>query len=90
MLALALVGGVASGPSALRAGADSVPPIEWTTLPLVFLGSGIALFLVLAFELALKNERAFSYGWKLFAFGATTTLAIASCVASSSPQLSSQ
>ena len=67
VLSLACIGGLASGPSALEAGAASVPPIEWSTLPLLFFGSAIALLFVLAFQVALKNDKAFSLGWKLFA-----------------------
>jgi hypothetical protein len=69
ILLLACIAGLASGPSALEAGGASVPPIEWTTLPFLFVGSAIALFLVLAFQVPLKNEKAFSFGWKLFAVG---------------------
>ena len=69
VLSLASIAGLASGPSALEAGAASVPPIEWSTLPFLFFGSAIALFLVLAFQDALKKDKAFSPGWKLFAVG---------------------
>ncbi len=67
VLSLACIAGLASGPSALEAGAASVPPIEWSTLLYIFVGSAIALFLVLAFQVALKKDKAFSLGWKLFA-----------------------
>jgi hypothetical protein len=67
VMCVACIVGLASGPSALEAGAASVPPIEWSTLPLLFIGSAAALFLVLAFQVALKKERAFAIGWKLFA-----------------------
>ena len=76
ILSLACIAGLASGPSALEAGAASVPPIEWATLPFLFTGSAIALFLVLAFQVALKKDKAFSLGWKLFAVG--TVYAVAS------------
>ncbi|MFG6430737.1 hypothetical protein [Roseateles sp. LYH14W] len=76
ILSIACIAGLASGPSALKAGAASVPPIEWMTLPFLFIGSAIALFLVLAFQVALKNDKAFSRGWKLFAVG--TVYAVAS------------
>ena len=76
VLTLACIAGVASGPSALEAGAASVPPIEWNTLPFFFVGSAIALFLVLAFQVALKKDKAFSIGWRLFAVG--TVYAVAS------------
>lgn len=69
LLSLAGIAGLGSGPSALEAGAASVPPIEWSTLPLLFFGSSVALFLVLAFQVALKKDNAFSLGWKLFALG---------------------
>ncbi len=69
------IAGLASGPSALEAGAASVPPIEWSTLPLIFFGSAVALFLVLAFQVALKNDKAFFLGWKLFAVGTVYSLA---------------
>ena len=69
VLSLASVAGLASGPSALKAGAASVPPIEWSTLPFIFCGSALALFLVLAFQVALKKDKAFSVGWKFFAVG---------------------
>lgn len=46
-----------------------MPPIEWSTLPFLFFGSAVALFLVLAFQVALKKDKAFSLGWKLFAVG---------------------
>jgi hypothetical protein len=76
VLSVAFIAGLASGPSALEAGAASVPPIEWSTLPFFFIGSAIALFLVLAFQVALKKEKAFALGWKLFAVG--TVYAVAS------------
>lgn len=66
-LSLASLAGVASGPSALEAGAAAVPPIDWSTLPFLFFGSAVALFLVLAFQVALRKDKAFSLGWKLFA-----------------------
>ncbi len=69
VLSLASVAGLASGPSALEAGAASVPPIEWSTPPYLFFGSAAALFLVLAFQVALKKNKSFSLGWKLFAVG---------------------
>ena len=69
VLSLACIAGLVSGPSALEAGAASVPPIEWSTLPYLFIGSAIALFLVLAFQVALKKDKAFSLGWRLFAVG---------------------
>ena len=75
ILSLACIAGLASGPSALEAGAASVPPSEWTTLPLLFTGSAVALFLVLALQAALKNYKAFSAGWKIFAVGAVYTIA---------------
>ena len=53
-----------------------MPPIEWSTLLLIFIGSAIALFLVLAFQVALKKDKAFALGWKFFAVG--TVYAIAS------------
>ena len=33
-------------------------------MPFFFIGSAIALFLVLAFQVALKKEKAFALGWK--------------------------
>jgi hypothetical protein len=69
VLSLASIAGLASGPSTLEAGAASVPPIEWSTLPFLFFGSAIALFLVLAFQVILKKDKAFSLGWRLFAVG---------------------
>lgn len=69
VLSLASIAGLASGSSALEAGAAAVPPIEWSTLPFLFFGSAIALFLVLAFQVALKKDKAFSLGWRLFAVG---------------------
>jgi hypothetical protein len=45
-------------------------------LPFIFVGSAIALFLVLAFQVALKKDKAFALGWKFFAVG--TVYAVAS------------
>lgn len=44
-------------------------------MPFFFVGSAIALFLVLAFQVALKNDKAFSIGWRLFAVGTVYALA---------------
>ena len=73
-LSLASIAGLVSGPSALEAGAASVPPIEWSTLPIIFVGSAVALFLVLALQVALKKDKAFAIGWKLFAFATVYAL----------------
>jgi hypothetical protein len=69
-MALAIVGGLASGPMALEAGMASVPPIEWSILPTMFFASAIALYLVFAFQVALKNRKAVQLGWKFFAIAA--------------------
>ncbi len=45
-------------------------------MPFIFVGSAIALFLVLAFQVALKKDKAFALGWKFFAVG--TVYAVAS------------
>ena len=75
ILSLACIAGLASGPSALEASAASVPPIAWTTLSYLFIGTAVALFFVLAFQAALKKYKAFSLGWKLFAVGAVYAIA---------------
>jgi hypothetical protein len=69
VLLVAGIAGLASGPSALKAGAASVPPIEWSTLPFLFFGSAIALFLLLAFQVVLKKDKALCLGLMLSAVG---------------------
>jgi hypothetical protein len=65
----ACIAGVASGPSTLEAGTASVPPIEWSILPLLFIGSAVGPFLVLALQSLREKDWVFSLGWRLFAVG---------------------
>ena len=67
---LAVLAGLASGPSSLESAAASEPPIGWGSLAFVFFGSLVALPLVLGFQVALGKSKALRWGWYFFLFGA--------------------
>ena len=75
LITVAVVVGLALGPNALSAAAASQPPIRWGDLAFFFVGSSIALFLVLAFQALLRNYKAFAYGWSAFALMAINVVA---------------
>jgi hypothetical protein len=75
LIVVAVVVGLALGPSALSSAAAAQPPIRWNDLAFIFVGSAIALFLVLAFQVLLRNYKAFTYGWSAFSLMAFNVVA---------------
>ena len=67
---VAVLAGLASGPSSLQSAAASEPPIGWASLAFLFFVSFVALLLVLGFQVALGNSKALRWGWYFFLFGA--------------------
>jgi len=70
-----MVAGLAFGPSALSSAAAAQPPVRWNDLAFIFVGSAIALFVVLAFQVLLRNYKAFNYGCSAFALIAINVVA---------------
>ncbi len=70
LLAAAVIGGAASGPSALDAAAASEPPIVWGSLALIAAGSLVALLLVLGFQAALGSAKGLRWNWLFLLYGA--------------------
>jgi hypothetical protein len=68
LLAIALLAGFASGPSSLESAAASRPPIDWGSLVFLFLGSLVALPVLLGFQALLGKAKALRWGWSLFLF----------------------
>jgi hypothetical protein len=54
---IALAGGVASGSGTLESAAQARPPIQWNDLAFVFVGSLLAVTLVVGLQIALKKEK---------------------------------
>lgn len=75
LIVVALVVGLALGPSALSSAAAAQPPVRWNDLAFILVGSAIAVFLVLAFQVLLRNYKAFTYGWSAFALLAINVVA---------------
>jgi hypothetical protein len=75
LIVVAAVFGLALGPGALSSAAAAEPPIRWNDLAFIFVGSAIALFLVLAFQVLLRSYKAFTYGWSAFALVAVNVVA---------------
>jgi hypothetical protein len=70
LLVVAVLFGAASGSSSLESAAASQPPITWGSLAFAFGGSLVASPLVLGFQAALGNAKAFRWGWYFFLIGA--------------------
>jgi hypothetical protein len=83
LLAIALLAGLASGPSSLESAAASEPPIGWGSLAFMFFGSVVALPLVLGFQALVGKAKALRWGWSLFLLGAVyfTASGVAALVA---------
>jgi hypothetical protein len=75
LIAIALLAGLASGPSSLESAALSQPPLEWSDLAFVLVGCAVALLLVLGFQALIGNNKALSWGWAFFAFAAIYLIA---------------
>ncbi|MGL6161263.1 hypothetical protein, partial [Microbulbifer sp.] len=56
MIAVFLLG-LVSGPSALESARASVPPIEWSAIPFVLVGSVVGILFVLGMQLARRNPK---------------------------------
>jgi len=75
LVVVAVAVGLALGPSALSSAAAAQPPIQWNDLAFIFVASAIGLFVVLAFQVLLRNYKAFTYGWSAFALIAINVVA---------------
>jgi hypothetical protein len=64
----AAIGGLLSGPFSLQATSASQPPHVWEDIPFVFLGCAAGLFMVIGFQVLLRNFRAARFA--ALAFGA--------------------
>lgn len=65
-----LIIGLLSGPSALEAGAAARPPIEWSDIPIIFLGSIFGMLVVIGIQL-LRREPEPSQ-WALMLLGSVS------------------
>ena len=70
ILTLAMLVGVASGPSSLESAANSQPPLQWADLAYIGIGCCLGLPFVLGFQALIGNMRALRIGWNFFAIGA--------------------
>jgi hypothetical protein len=70
LLGAAVVAGLASGPSSLESAAASQPAITWGALAFAFVGSLLAIPLVLGFQVAMGKGKALRIGWCFFLVGA--------------------
>ena len=75
LVVIAALLGVVMGPSALKSAAAAQPPLQWNDLPLVFVAGAVGLFAVLAFQVLVRQYRAFSWGWAAFALIAINMIA---------------
>ena len=70
-----IVGGLASGPSALRSAALSEPPLAWRDLAVAFAGSVLGIVLVLGFQGLRRNSKGLTLGFSLLGVAAISCLA---------------
>lgn len=84
LVVVALVAGLASGPSSLESAALSQPPLRWLDLAFVFAGCVFALPLVLGFQAAVGNNKALRWGWSFFALVAIYLVAAGASAAAMS------
>ena len=84
LLAVAILAGLASGPSSLESAAASEPPIGWGSLAFLSAGTLAAMPLLLGFQVAIGNKKALRWGWYFFLIGAIyfTAAGVAACVVS--------
>lgn len=66
LTATLIVCGLLSGPSTLKSADASSPPLQWTSLPLIFIGSGVGVIFVIWIQNANKSAHLF---WKFFLYG---------------------
>ena len=58
---IAVVAGLASGSGALESAEAAVPPIQWSDIAFVFVGSIVAVALVVGMQIAMKKEKPARY-----------------------------
>jgi hypothetical protein len=58
--------GLISGPSALHSAQMAQPPLEWSDLAVIFAGCAIGIFLVLGFQVLMRQFRGLRWGWWIF------------------------
>ena len=52
-----MIAGLFSGPGALEAGAAAQPPIEWSDIPFVFVGSVFGMLFVIGIQLFRREPK---------------------------------
>jgi len=72
---VAILAGLASGPSALEAGAASVPPLDRLGISMIVLFCLVAVPALLGFQAAFRRSKPVVDGWSFFAVAAIFFLA---------------
>lgn len=57
IIALIILAGVFSGPAALEAATAAQPPIEWSDIPFVFVGSAFGMLFVIGIQLFRRKSK---------------------------------
>jgi hypothetical protein len=75
VVVIAVLLGLAMGPGALDSAAAAQPPLQWHDLLFIFVAGGVGLFAVLAFQVVVRQYKAFAWGWAAFALIAINVVA---------------
>lgn len=71
-----VIAGLLSGPGALEVGATAQPPIEWSDIPFVFVGSAIGILFVIGIQLFRREPK--HSKWTLWVLGPASIYFVAS------------
>ena len=71
-----MIAGLFSGPGALEAGAAAQPPIEWSDIPFVFVGSVFGMLFVIGIQLFRREPKPSK--WALWFLGPASLYFVAS------------